>query len=65
MLKFQDISSVRIVQVISTQPTGSVEALITTTSGVSLIFDPLIRQPTQAAAAAVAKVASSVVNGRR
>lgn len=48
---------------VSTQPTNYVEALITTTSGVSLVFDPLIRNPQQAATAAVAKVASTVVNG--
>ncbi|BDA46549.1 probable glutamyl endopeptidase [Coccomyxa sp. Obi] len=50
-------------EVVSTQPTNYVEALITTTSGVSLVFDPLIRNPQQAATAAVAKVASTVVNG--
>ncbi len=51
-------------QVASTQPTNYVEALITTNSGVSFVFDPLIRNPQQAAAAAVAKVASTVASGR-
>ena len=49
----------------STQPANAVEALITTKAGVNLIFDPLIRNPQQAAAAAVAKVASTVASGRR
>nr|QOL01128.1 putative extracellular protein CSOL_052 [Pseudococcomyxa simplex] len=52
-------------EVVSTQPANAVEALITTKAGVNLIFDPLIRNPQQAAAAAVAKVASTVASGRR
>jgi hypothetical protein len=51
-------------QVSSAEPTDTVSALITTNSGVSLKFDPLIRQPQQAAADLVRAV-TSISNGRR
>ena len=47
-----------------TQPTGDVQALITTMTGVSLVFDPLIKQPQQVADA-VHQAAENLANGRR
>jgi hypothetical protein len=50
-------------QVAGAEPTDSVSALITTTKGVSLVFDPLIRPPQQVAAAV--KQAADLVSGGR
>ena len=51
-------------QVAQTQPTADVQALITTVTGVSLVFDPLIKQPQQVADA-VHQAAQNLANGRR
>lgn len=53
------------VQVVDTEPTGALSALLTTENGVSLVFDPLIRKPTQVAAEIVDNIAQGVSGGRR
>ena len=50
-------------QVAGAEPTDGVAALITTSKGVSLVFDPLIRPPQQVAAAV--KQAADLVTGGR
>ena len=52
-------------QVADTEPTGALSALLTTGDGVSLVFDPLIRKPTQVAAEMVDNIAQGVSGGRR
>ena len=52
-------------QIADAQPTALLYPLITTNSGVSLVFDPLIRKPSEVAAAIVQDIASGVNgNGR-
>ena len=53
------------VQIADAQPTALLYPLITTNSGVSLVFDPLIRKPSEVAAAIVQDITSNVNgNGR-
>ena len=52
-------------QVVNTEPTGALSALLTTSDGISLVFDPLIRKPTQVAADIVDNIAQGVSGGRR
>ena len=52
-------------QVADTEPTGALSALLTTGDGVSLVFDPLIRKPTQVAAEMVDNIAQGGSGGRR
>ena len=49
------------VQVVNTEPTGALSALLTTSDGISLVFDPLIRKPTQVAA----DIVDNIAQGRR
>ncbi len=50
-------------QILDVQPTALLYPLITTNSGVSLVFDPLIRKPSEVAAAIVNDIASGVSSG--
>ena len=52
-------------QISTTQPTGGLVPLITTKSGVSLVFDPLIRKPSEVAAAIVQDIAAGVNSAGR
>lgn len=60
-----------VVQVSDTQPTAGIEALITTTAGISLVFDPLIRPQqvvadvAQGVSQGVTQAATTLATGRR
>ena len=54
-----------LMQIMDAQPTALLTPLITTTGGVSLVFDPLIRKPSEVAAAIVNNIASGVNSSGR